>query len=773
MPLPQTKITISNVDRATGNIHIEKIRAVVDGPIRRTIGSSGDPVTLTVLAAEWPATYDKQGEFHININEGELNNAALTLKGYRLKMMLPVSMGTDLGDTVSDPTPREYRLLLETQLSAMREGYGGLLTEGTLNELDQEGLVDINHLDYKTNRELVDLCLDAIGLDHEAATVDLDLGVDSSQVFAPGPLDWGNARPLNELDAILTRLGWTVVQLNDGTIATRRLLRAGQPINIPANIAAVAEPYELGVMPGMRGAKMIVTSGATRSTIVTSRSFSSANPLEWTIFDPASNSWGPQPITALADYQGGLKAADLTPDASKQIGQLYKAVRLSGDDLLKASTFVNIPTAVDFGDYADFAGAPGVIEASCCIKVAGDQLENVPVLDGTRVRIDGLRAISGHGVFVLPADAEYVRLDGLNTGRRGDTRELVSDELIVTFAHEANTGTFVDDYFVVGFEWTEDLGAVSINTMLSDDVLLALDDPDVVKVGAPMLRRIMTWNDADAEAVLVSLNSDDLTVIAKQIATARMADSLVESGAIVLKGIIDINPGDIEGAVTSVSWNPVLHATIITVNQHEVPKAFYDKLQRASGNSVASGIGFMRLGRSSAALGDVRNTLISNDALPIDGAATPEGNAPIRGRVKSISGVRGAEDSGVRVRRELPTIAEQTEIYARITGSTSIGPNRWEYDWEEARIADGVPVTAGAVRSSVSHGKALNTVESNNTGAGIQGNGVNVDTLLDGFLIQPVSDKPVPLLRGPFNTSSGPIWLFESENAVDGVCPPS
>ncbi|MGV6813834.1 MAG: hypothetical protein ACWA5W_02355, partial [Phycisphaerales bacterium] len=373
MTLPQTKITISNIDPATGAMHITKLRAVADGPIRRSIGSSGDSVTLRVDASQWPANYADDGEFQINVNPGEVGNE-LVLAGYRLVSKFSVSMGSDLGSGGANPVGKEFIVRLENGLRAMRDGYGGLLNAGTLNELDTEGLVDINHPQYKTNQQLVDLCLDAIGLDHLPAPAGLDTGVDGQPIFAPGPLDWGNARPLNELESVLSRIGWSVVQLNDGRVSVVRLLRAGQAISIPANIAAVAEPYKLESMPGVRGAKMIVTSGATRSTIVTTRQLDdskapSATALEWVIYDPTTNDWVPQPATAIDDYRAGITAADLTPTQSKQIGQLFRALRINQSEIDQVNTFVNIPTAIDFGDLAKFAGGPGVVEAACCVKV--------------------------------------------------------------------------------------------------------------------------------------------------------------------------------------------------------------------------------------------------------------------------------------------------------------------------------------------------------------------------------------------------------------------
>lgn len=777
MPLTQSTIQLSNYDRVTDTQHATKIDAIADGPIRRSIGSSGDPVTLSVLASDWPSGWNELHDFWIIINNGQGKGSAITLKGYRLKMKFPASYGRDLGDASGTVTPREYKILLETSLRGLRDGFGNLITEGTLNELDEDNLVDTLHADYKTNQELVDICLDAMGLDHEAAPAALDLAVDgTTTVDAPGPLDWGNARPIDELDGLLSRIGWTIVQLNNGKIAVRRLRRAGQSITIPAPIEAVAEPYTLGTMPAVRSSKIIVTSGATRSTIITSRSLAlddppeDLNPLEWVVFDAADNTWEPQSVSALTTYRNGLMPGQVNPTDAKYLGQLYRAVRLTGDDLTKASNFVNIPHTLDQGDFAIFKGAAAVVEAKCSVKVGNDVLENVPDDDlGVAIRIDGVRAISGDGVFVLPPDAEFVRVDGYPSGRRGDVRELVGDELTITFAHESNTGDYTTDYFVVGFEWSIDGSTITIDSMLPADVLLALEDPTVVKVAAPMLRRVMTLIEGDTE-VPVSLNSDVLLEIAKKMAIARLSSDMAQSGVIELRGIIDINPGDIDGSVSSVAFDIFGYRTLITINQHEVPRSFYERLQRISGESIASGIGALRLRRSSASLSDLRNTLTADDRTGGNPNGSPESNPSLRGRTRPMSGVQGIVDSGVKVRKELPTINEQTSIYAQITGSASLGDNRWEYTWEEVRFAAGLPVRTGAVRTSTSHGKAYNTMEMLNTASGVQGNGVDIANLSGTFEIKPISNKATVQISGPFNDSDTPRWYFQAVNTVDGAC---
>lgn len=770
MPLTQTTITISNVDPSDGLPRVERVRANLRGPIRRSVGAGGDPISVVVEKSDWPAGFDDLGEFHININEGQGTNNQLIIKGYRLRSKMPVTMGGDPSDSEAPIVATQLAITFVAALASRRDGLGGLLTEGTLNMLDSEGLVDIADPAYKTNQDLVDLCLDAIGLPHIAASASLDVGISVPVVFAPGPLDWGNARPLSELESILTRIGWTIVQLNDGRIAARRLLRAGEPIEIPEPIEDLAEPYELSSMPGIRSNKIIITSGTTRSTIITTRSLGSDNPLEWVIFDPATNTWGDQPVDALELYRAGLKGADITPEASKQIGQLYRAVRLSGEDLTQGNLFVNIPTAIDYGELLAFAGAPGVVEAACCIKMGGDQLRNVPTAADSTVRIDGLRAISGQGVLVLPTDAEFVRVESTDTGRRGDVRELTDDELVITYAHEANTGVFKNDYFVAGFEWEESEGEISIEALPFSETDTHLDDPEVVKVGLPILRQILTATDESPDPTLVAHNSEQLVEIAKLYASARIGDAFVQSGPIVLRGIVDVDPGDFNGALTAITWDPTTHTTVLSINQHETPGSFYEQLQRAAGNSIASGVGSVRLGRSSAALSDIRNTLTSSESSPGGSLATPESNPKLRGRTESLAGIQGSQDSGLKARQEIPTVPEQSVIYAKLTSSTSIGTNKFQYEWEEVKINDGSPVTTGSKRSSATHGKARNLREMLNTGAGVQGNGINVTNLRSGFTIQPISPSGIVELRGPF-PGTDPLWFFESFNAVDGVCP--
>lgn len=771
MALTQTTVRLANRDLSTGDLHATTIRAMLSSPIRRSLGASGDPINLTVEASEWPAGWKHDGEFIVKINDGEVDGGSqpineLDIEGYRLKLKMPLGIGNDLGDAEGTPEAKQLAIVLEAQIAGLRQGLGNLINLGTVNDLDENGEVDTAGDNYYTIQQLVETALSATGFEYEGAPAGINSDVTGTPIDAPGPLDWGNARPIDELEAILGRIGWSLVQLNDGTIASRPLLRAGEPIEIPTAFETIAEPYELASTPAIKGSKIIITSGATRATTITKRTLED---LEFVTYDPETDAWSTQTGTALSLYKGGITPDDVNPDGARTLGQLYKALRLTGDDLVEASRFVNIPESLDHGALLQFAGSAGVVEALCCVKQGGDQLTNTPPLDtDSLIRLEGLRAIGGKGVFVLPSDAEFVRISGMVTGRRSDVRELDDDELQITFAHESNTGVYREDYFAVGFEWVDDEGTITIETMETEDVDDALEDPSVRKLGAPFLRRVQTY-DKDTDT-LTTLNSTQLTTIAKQLASAYLSEDLAQAGVIVLPGIHDINPGDWSGAVTSVTFDVLSNKTIVTVNQHEVPRSEYERLERAAGRSIASGIGAIRLNRSSAAGTDARHTMSATHQGGGETAATPEQMPQSRGREHTVAGVQGSIDSGPRARVDMPTIAEQGMIFARITDATLDGTNRWIYDWEEVRFEDDEPVTTGAVRTSDTHGQAMNLREMLNDGTGVQGNGVDVANLPSGFAIQPVSGRGAVILFGPYQDGGEDRWYFQSTNGVDGSC---
>ncbi len=79
-------------------------------------------------------------------------------------------------------------------------------------------------------------------------------------------------------------------------------------------------------------------------------------------------------------------------------------------------------------------------------------------------------------------------------------------------------------------------------------------------------------------------------------------------------------------------------------------------------------------------------------------------------------------------------------------------------------------VSAGASRTSDTHGVALNLSEANNSTTGVQGNGVDTANLVGSFEIKEIRGNPVVQLHGPFRVNDVDRWWFSAVNAVDGVC---
>ncbi len=678
-----------------GTPDVDSVRGILAGPITRSIGIGGDSAVVVIRKDDWPAAWDIDNLITITLNPDGGSNEKLVAAGYKIKNIVPGDFGTEIG-TTNPPIAHGLQLLLETQIRTMRDGRGGLIKEGTLNELDENGLVDTEAADYRSIKNLVFNAMTAIGMPFTPAGDEINTTIDGQTVIAPGPLDWGNARSVTEADALLTRIGWTLVQRLDGTLSTVRLHRAGQPFVIDPAIAAIAEPYELTVAPSIRGSTIVITSGATRTTMVTARSFASANPLIWVHFDDRTNAWltqldydvlypdepGPEDIDT---FRSGITGADLSPSGAKGLAQLFRAVGLTFDDFATANALVNIPSEITSGDLLPFAGSPGVIEAKCCVDTGSEQLLNVPAIDtDPAVRIDGVQGVTGAGVFILPIDAVYTRVNGQPMGRKSDTRMLVGDELAVTFAYESNTGDFEIDYFVTAFEGVDNAGTLSVRTLTAQEITDAIDDPDTIKINLPFLRRVMLWPDGDESPI--ELNDTKLTDIAREIAASRLAWGHAESGTIVLRGLVTIEPGDLGGAVSAVTWDQGGHRTILAINAHEVPRSQTEAQRRSIGDSIAAGLGPVYLNRSSAALSDARSTMSVDQTLLTPNPGNPESNPQLRGKGRATSGAKALADNGINATGGLDTIRQMTTILAQIQDATELSDHIWAYDWSEVRF---------------------------------------------------------------------------------------
>jgi len=106
-------------------------------------------------------------------------------------------------------------------------------------------------------------------------------------------------------------------------------------------------------------------------------------------------------------------------------------------------------------------------------------------------------------------------------------------------------------------------------------------------------------------------------------------------------------------------------------------------------------------------------------------------------------------------------------FWARLTGASSIGDNRWAYPFEEVRYqkqGDWAVLTGGRT------GTAYNTMEESNTDTGVQGDGTDVGNYPSGVELQPIGTGVVEV-RSVINCDTGATeYVFSAPNNPDGPC---
>jgi hypothetical protein len=758
------------------------IACMPEGSIRRTIGLFGDELRVRIKKGAIPIDWDRTKAVSITFGHDDgITPETITLGGYFMVRIGAMSWGEEIpvGGGVSYT---EMLVVMQTLPRRLREARGGLLAVGTKNPLGRDGRVDTAHADYLNYQQAVDACLDALGVAHDAAPASLNTAIDGlTTLVAPGPLDWGNARAIDELEALLAATGHTAVFANDGSkITVLKLHRAGETLTIPPAIIADADSFATETGLSLRGSTIVVTSGTTRATVVTSRSFDATlePALEWVAWDDRTGAWlngtqwtatypGEVPPGSLSEFQKGPGPASV-----RAFARLFSAVRLTGADVAGRSRFITPAEAAGSGTDL-LAGAAAFVKMRACRDEGQSQFRNLPTLDtDAPIRIDGVQAVSGEGVFVLPGDFTYVRMAATTIGTYADAEALATDDLAVTFAHEVNTGTHKDDYFVAAWKVTGTGAAITLTEQTGANLDAAIADPQSVKIEAPFLRKVMYQNPGGA---LVWSNSADLKAVALNLALQRAGASTSQTAVIPVIGIKDHAPGEISGAVTSVEWDLDANRTVLVVGAHEAPSTFYERQESRARRSVAAGLRRFSQPGSSAAMADARAGSTPGELAGVAGGGdegvAPEAMSGTRGRDAALTGRGASKPAGVRPGDSWPRYAEQTRIIAKITGATSIGANRWEYDWTEVRLDD-TKVFTTSTRNSATHGKALNIEEAFNTASGVQGNGVDVDPLPGTFALQSVRGNPVVELAGAHRLTDGTqIWLFSETNAIDGACP--
>lgn len=129
-----------------------------------------------------------------------------------------------------------------------------------------------------------------------------------------------------------------------------------------------------------------------------------------------------------------------------------------------------------------------------------------------------------------------------------------------------------------------------------------------------------------------------------------------------------------------------------------------------------------------------------------------------------LRGAQSEEGSGE------DTTSSRTSFFAKVVDYAVEGTNQWRYTCEQ--VVKRTTAYTGWHGTNV-HFEAFNTCEHINDGAGVEGNGVDVDNpSFEGFSIQPVPVGSIVrvwavLTPGPPTTE----YWFSYENGIDGECP--
>lgn len=761
-PAPLT-LTITG-RKADGTPLGVNVAARLQGAIGRTIGTAGDSLVVIVQAASWrPVDLDISKPMSVTFG---ITGSTLTLGGYLLREEVYGTFGVAHPDDSEGVVPLEVMLRFVTLLGAYRDGRGGVLQEQTYNPLKPSGLVDDAHADYRTNSALANLAMSAVGIDYTVAPSSMNI------IDPPAPLDWGNCRALPELDALCARTGHAVVLNNAGDeISIVRLPLAGEDVTVPSLYDSVVQPYYLSSGPAIRPNKLIVTSGRTRSTIVTDRTLDS---LEWVWKDSRTGRWLNDAQTASL-YSGETQPGDIDAfkdgppkDQAKrgEFKRLFSALRFKDEEIDNLKRLVNFPDQATLIDGTVIAGDACIVYAKCSFEVTSGQLANADGGEGAKLRIDGARAVAGEGVFILPDEALMVRMSPGPTGNYGTAIELTDSDVQILFAHEANTGEPTDDYFIVGYKGSMSGGSVDVDEMTEEELADALLDPATPVLAHDWLQRLLIWPNGEGDPT--ASNDADLKTAAEKIAKVRMAGSYAKNGVVTLRGIIDIEPGAWGGFVSGVQWDLYRQLTIVSVGQHEVPDGVIDAIESAARRSFVAGYGRFSLPGSAVELSEVRSGGGPGVLSQMTSAAAPgdaRGTAATRGSEKSQPPTTIGESLSPLMDRQ----GDAGEFLARITGNSSAGTNKWTYTWEEVYLkGDGTYATSG--RTSATHGVAVNGAEAGNSGSGVQGNGVDLANLPAEFEIKPIATGGVHQMLGPFGDDETRVCWFKCPNAVDGAC---
>ncbi len=130
-----------------------------------------------------------------------------------------------------------------------------------------------------------------------------------------------------------------------------------------------------------------------------------------------------------------------------------------------------------------------------------------------------------------------------------------------------------------------------------------------------------------------------------------------------------------------------------------------------------------------------------------------------------LRGAQSEEGSGE------DTTSSRTSFFAKIVNYAVEGTNQWRYTCEQ--VVKRTTAYTGWHGTNV-HFEAFNTCEHINDGAGVEGNGVDVDNpSFEGFSIQPAPVGSIVRVWAvlPSGSPQTTEYWFSYENGIDGECP--
>ncbi len=629
--------------------------------------------------------------------------------------------------------PLEWDLTLEDGRWRLMGNRGGLLMQGVLNPTLPDGSI-VPGL-KKTNSELIEMCLSAMPLTWREGVLGAAVIAKMDAIEPPAEIIWRGAHAPTELQRLLEWTRCAFCYNQGGTYSIHILI---DPPDVPDS------PYitEVGKLPSQvhtiapadHEGKCIIASCPTRHliqrvrTLYQSSPYEPPRPLQWV---GVEDDGAIRPLEDLSWWPGGKTPIDVFKNKYQDVDAdhqrlaaacVFRMVRLHDDDLAEGWTFVerlvdqdfasSLPTGEPLGTLvlsnATFQGATGV-----WINPSG------------AVPVDESRVDLGRGVVYF--SRPQVRLtDPHSAAPEQDAVALTGAQLSITFGHHPNAADHTD-YFMGVYEW---------DPVTNEVVKVADPDPPdppaivtALAEGVPVYRfpdlQLMFIEQAHPSTAVDVQNDTEIEALALGYAKAMITAQQAKFEVQEYPGLHNVDPNH---STTMVVWDPNSLMTTVHLGRHQMLSADY--ITRVFESRSSHG------GRPGAPAGGAMGTARGVVASAAIGSVGPTSGQRDNARLAVSNAPAALPLSGRR-------------FWAKITGATSAGGNKWTYDFTEVvKTSTGFGASAWAAPANAITGTARNLFEliNTSTGANYLGIGITVDELLDtgGDPECPVDLRPVP-----------------------------